>query len=43
MAAAVVMQSTLHETLALVIDAETGQRGYMLMGKEEYLDPYNRP
>ncbi len=42
MAAAVIMQSTLHETLALVIDAETGQRGHMLTGKEEYLDPYNR-
>jgi signal transduction histidine kinase len=42
MAAAVIMQSTLHETLALVIDAETGQRGYMLTGKDEYLEPYNR-
>jgi len=42
MAAAVIMQSTLHETLALVIDAETGQRGHMLTGKEEYLEPYNR-
>ncbi|MEO6564830.1 MAG: CHASE3 domain-containing protein [Casimicrobiaceae bacterium] len=42
MAAAVIMQSTLHETLALVIDAETGQRGHMLSGKEEYLEPYNR-
>lgn len=40
MAAAVTMQSTLHETLALVIDAETGQRGYMLTGKDEYLLPY---
>jgi signal transduction histidine kinase len=42
MAAAVIMQSTLHETLALVIDAETGQRGYMLTGKDEYLEPYNQ-
>ncbi|MEP7330106.1 MAG: CHASE3 domain-containing protein, partial [Betaproteobacteria bacterium] len=42
MAVAVIMQSTLHETLALVIDAETGQRGYMLTGKDEYLEPYNR-
>lgn len=42
MAAAVIMQSTLHETLALVIDAETGQRGYMLTGNVEYLEPYNR-
>ncbi len=42
MASAVIMQSTLHETLALVIDAETGQRGHMLTGKVEYLEPYNR-
>ena len=42
MAAAVIMQSTLHETLALVIDAETGERGYMLTGKDEYLAPYSR-
>lgn len=42
MASAVIMQSTLHETLALVIDAETGQRGYMLTGNVEYLEPYNR-
>ncbi len=42
MASAVIMQSTLHETLALVIDAETGQRGYMLTGKDEYLEPYNQ-
>lgn len=42
MAAAVIIQSTLHETLALVIDAETGQRGYMLTGNIEYLEPYNR-
>ena len=42
MASAVIMQSTLHETLALVIDAETGQRGYMLTGNDEYLEPYNQ-
>jgi signal transduction histidine kinase len=35
------MQSTLHEVLALVVDAETGQRGYLLTGKEEYLTPYS--
>ena len=40
MAAALEMQSTLHETLALIVDAETGQRGYLLTGKDEYLAPY---
>jgi len=40
MAVALEMQSTLHESLALVVDAETGQRGYLLTGKEEYLAPY---
>ena len=41
MAVALEMQSTLHEALALVADAETGQRGYLLTGKDEYLAPYN--
>ena len=40
MAMAVEMQAAVHETLALVVDAETGQRGYLLTGKEEYLTPY---
>jgi signal transduction histidine kinase len=40
MAVALEMQSTLHEALALVVDAETGQRGYLLTGKDEYLAPY---
>jgi signal transduction histidine kinase len=40
MALALEMQSTLNETLALVVDAETGQRGYLLTGKDEYLAPY---
>ena len=34
------MISTLHEILGLVTDAETGQRGYFLTGRPEYLDPY---
>ena len=34
------MQGTLHEVMALIVDAETGQRGYLLTGKEEYLAPY---
>jgi signal transduction histidine kinase len=27
--------------LRLVVDAESGQRGYLLTGREEYLQPYN--
>ena len=34
------MESTLHEVLALIIDAETSQRGFLLTGQQEYLDPY---
>ena len=41
MAVALEMQANLLETLALVVDAETGERGYLLTGKEEYLEPYN--
>jgi diguanylate cyclase (GGDEF)-like protein/PAS domain S-box-containing protein len=33
-------QSQLQSVLTLLIDAETGQRGYMLTGKERYLAPY---
>src|SRR5882762_658409 len=31
---------TLNETLARLVDAETGQRGYLLTGDEAYLEPY---
>lgn len=41
MALALEMQAALHETLTLVVDAETGQRGFLLTGNEEYLTPYN--
>jgi len=41
MAVALEMQASLQETLALIVNAETGQRGYLLTGKEEYLAPYN--
>lgn len=41
MALAVAMQAAVHEMLALIVDAETGQRGYLLTGQEEYLTPYN--
>ena len=40
MAVSLEMQSTLHEVLALIVDAETSQRGYLLTAQPEYLDPY---
>ena len=40
MAAALEMEATLHELLALIVDAEAGQRGYLLTGNDEYLKPY---
>src|SRR5260370_36580108 len=30
----------LDETVARLVDAETGQRGYLLTGEEAYLGPY---
>jgi CHASE3 domain sensor protein len=30
-----------HETLTAVTDAETGQRGFLLTGKDSYLEPYH--
>lgn len=38
--AALEIQASLNEVLALVVDAETSQRGYLLTGQPEYLDPY---
>jgi len=31
----------LEATISILKDAETGQRGYLLTGKEEFLEPYN--
>src|SRR5258708_35164908 len=31
----------LDETVARLVDAETGQRGYLLTGGEAYLEPYH--
>ncbi|WP_404480362.1 response regulator [Novosphingobium sp. BL-52-GroH] len=31
----------MHDLMSSVQDAETGQRGYLLVGKDKYLDPYN--
>jgi CheY-like chemotaxis protein/signal transduction histidine kinase/CHASE3 domain sensor protein len=33
--------SALEDALSTVKDAETGQRGYLLTGKDSYLEPYN--
>lgn len=32
----------LHDVLALLVDAETGQRGYVITGKEDFLQPYRQ-
>ena len=40
-AVALEMQAALFELLTLIVDAETGQRGYLLTGREEYLQPYS--
>ena len=34
-------QSALNDLKQTILDAETGQRGYLLTGDEEYLKPYN--
>lgn len=39
-AGALELQSALYEAQSLVVDAETGQRGFLLTGREEYLVPY---
>jgi signal transduction histidine kinase len=36
------MQTTLYEILGIVTDSETAQRGYLLTGKAEYLEPYRQ-
>jgi PAS domain S-box-containing protein len=36
------IQDTANELLSLLKDAETGQRGFILTGRESYLEPYNR-
>jgi len=34
------VEHKLDETLALAVDAETGQRGYVIIGNEVFLEPY---
>jgi len=41
LAVALELQTSLLATQALVVSAEAGQRGYMLTGRPEYLEPYN--
>lgn len=36
------VRTTVSELLSIMQDAETGQRGYIITGKEEYLEPYNQ-
>ncbi|MCA0448082.1 MAG: CHASE3 domain-containing protein [Bacteroidetes bacterium] len=36
-----VVLDKLSKTLTLIIDAETGQRGYIITGEEQYLEPYH--
>jgi PAS domain S-box-containing protein len=36
-----IVQGILDETLALLTDAETGARGYVITGDEVFLEPYN--
>lgn len=35
-------RGTLNKLLQLVLDAETGQRGYLLTGEARYLEPYSK-
>jgi PAS domain S-box-containing protein len=35
------VQAEMQETQALLLDAETGQRGYLLTGETSYLEPYD--
>ena len=39
-AASLELQSALYEAPSLVVDAEAGQRGFLLTGRDEYLVPY---
>jgi signal transduction histidine kinase len=36
------VRMVLDETLLALVDAETGERGYIITGKAEYLEPYHR-
>jgi len=36
------VQNSLDNLLSSLVDAETGQRGFLLTGEDQYLEPYNR-
>ena len=36
-----IVEAKIDETLALLTDTETGQRGFIITGEEKYLEPYN--
>src|SRR5690348_9217634 len=36
------IETAIHTTLTLLVDAETGHRGYLLTGDEEFLEPLRR-
>ena len=36
------MLNRLEDVLSVMIDAETGQRGFIITGREDYLEPYTR-
>lgn len=35
-------ETAINELMAELVNAEAGQRGFLLTGKDEYLDPYNK-
>jgi len=35
------VENQVRTVLSRLVDAETGQRGYLITGREDYLDPYN--
>ena len=36
-----VVLTTLDDVMSAMLDAETGQRGYLLTGRDTYLEPYS--
>src|SRR5262245_23907041 len=36
-----IIQEMLAQILAFLVDAETGERGFIITGEETYLEPYN--
>jgi signal transduction histidine kinase/CheY-like chemotaxis protein len=38
---ATAVQTSVQDVLSLVVDCETGERGFVITGQEEFLDPFN--